>query len=195
MERCSQSTIDGFNSFLETQSQKVGGDQALFSLSQFDHKTTPCYSNLPGTQVPRLTTETFKPDGSTALYDAIGETIDEIVPQDHETIIIVILTDGEENSSRTYNATQIKRLISTKTELGWEFVFLGANQDAVLVGGQLGIDPRTAMTFTQDGHHTERCFNSLNDLITTHRHTKTDPTAKTAPPRLEFTQENRQQCL
>src|SRR3990167_11280059 len=65
MKVCKKPTIDGFNSFLETQSQKVGGDQALFSLCQFNHVTTPCYSNLTSSQVPRLTEETFLPDGCT----------------------------------------------------------------------------------------------------------------------------------
>ena len=195
MKVCKKPTIDGFNSFLETQSQKVGGDQALFSLYQFNQNTTLCYSNMTGDQVPRLTEETFLPDGCTALYDAIGTTISAIIPQDHETIIVVILTDGQENSSRTYSAPKIKSLISEKSELGWEFVYLGANQDAILVSGALGISPGTAMTFTQDGPHTERCFKSLNELLTTHRTTKTDPVAQSAPPRLEFTAQDRHKCL
>ncbi len=139
MEECRSDTIGGFNSFIRKQ-KKLNADSAFLSLYQFDHEYFITYQNVPIEQVPELTFETFEPSGQTALLDAIGKTITNVEHQTDDSIIIVIITDGEENSSNTYRSKeQINQMIKQKQDLGWEFVFLGANQDAIQSAGQLGI--------------------------------------------------------
>lgn len=108
---------------------------------------------------PSTVTITLEPRGSTALYDAIGMSVqafgqDLAALPEHarpETVQVVIVTDGQENASREYTAETVRDLIARQTDTyGWDFVFLGANQDAVLTAHELGIAADSALTYAAD---------------------------------------------
>jgi len=157
METCCDDTIGGFNSFVKDQAA-LGGKLTLI---QFDHEYLMSYENKPLGEVEPLTTTTFKPRGSTALLDAIGRAIKECKTESIPTIII--LTDGQENSSRTYTKAHIKDLIFERQKEGWTFMYLGANQDAFAEAGSIGIDPAGTMNF--DVNKTPDVFRALSATV------------------------------
>ena len=141
-----QDTIGGFNSFIEDQKKVVG--EARVSLTLFDTNYDSLYMSTPIQRVTKLTERQYCPSGMTALLDAVGKTIDEagkeFAKRDEserpEKVIMVIITDGEENSSREYKKDALKTLIEKQMkEWNWEFIYLGANQDAFAEAGGLCI--------------------------------------------------------
>lgn len=157
METCWDDTIGGYNSFVKDQAE-FGGTMTLV---QFDHEYLVTYSKVPMNEVNPLTRETYKPRGSTALLDAIGRTIKEWTAETAPTVII--LTDGIENSSHKFSKAHIKDLIEIKTKEGWQFVYLGANQDAFAEAGSMGIAP--ACTMNYDGARTPEAFTRLSAAL------------------------------
>lgn len=156
MESCRADTIDGFNSFIEAQ-KPLGG---IMTLVLFDHEVNVLYENTPIEKVKPLDLDTFVPRGGTALYDALGYVLKMNLPR--ETIVIV-LTDGDENSSHTYTSMHLKDLIENKqTNEGWSFVYLGANQDTIMSASRLGI--RTSLHY-EPGTQTPDLFRALSDTI------------------------------
>lgn len=188
MEDCRADTIGGFNSFIRKQ-KKLNTDSAFLSLYQFDNEYEISYENTPIDQVPELTFETFEPSGQTALLDAIGKTINNIDQKNDDSIIVVIITDGEENSSREYkNKELINHMIKQKKELGWEFIFLGANQDAIQSANILGIGDSSALTY--DVNASQSAFESLSGAISRSRSTPIKEAKK-----IHFTPEERTKSL
>ena len=158
-------TIGGFNSFVESQ-KKDGNGECTMSLHQFDHEYETIYTNKPINEVDLLTTQTFVPRGQTALVDAIGRTISNASSSTDEVKnIVVILTDGEENSSKEYKYDSISKMIQRKEKDGWDFVFLGANQDAIKTAAGLGIKQNSAMTYSQTPQNVRACFSGLSSAI------------------------------
>jgi hypothetical protein len=129
MESCRADTISGMNAFIDSQ-RELGG---TLTLCLFDHEVETVYENVPIETAPHLTMETFVPRGGTALYDAMGQVLKMNLA---ENAMVIILTDGEENSSQVYSAAHVKDLVEMKK---WQFVYLGANQDAVFNASKLGI--------------------------------------------------------
>ena len=156
MESCCDDTIGGFNSFVKDQAV-IGGKLTLI---QFDHEILTTYTDVELKDVVPLTTETFKPRGSTALLDAIGATIKS--PKCTHPVVI-ILTDGQENSSTKFTKAHIKDLIEQKTKDGWTFMYLGANQDAFAEAGSMGIAP--ACTMNYDANKTPDVFRALSATV------------------------------
>jgi hypothetical protein len=130
MQSCVDDTIGGFNAFVESQ-KSFGG---TMTLCFFDHEFDIVYDKVPIDQVVPLTKETYTPRGGTALHDAMGQVLKMNLSDD---AMVIILTGGEENSSNKYTAAHVKDLLDTKP---WNFVYLGANQDAVLTARGLGIN-------------------------------------------------------
>ena len=155
MATCIDDTIGGFNHFIE--SQKKDNPEGNMTLNLFAHDFEKVYENKAIKSIEKLTNETYFPRGPTALLDAIGETIKKA--ENNEKPMIVILTDGQENSSKKFTHSHIKDLIDFKKTLGWEFVFLGANQDAIQVGNMMGIPEESAMTFNP-----ENVYNAFEGL-------------------------------
>jgi hypothetical protein len=152
MESCRQDTIDGMNAFIESQ-RELGG---TMTLCLFDNEFETVYERTPIEDVPLLTEETFVPRGGTSLYDAIGNVLKMNLSDD---TMVIVLTDGEENSSSMYTAPHVKDLIELKP---WKFVYLGANQDAVFNADKLGI--RTSSGF--DTQRTPELFRALSEQVT-----------------------------
>ncbi len=177
MESVRADTIGGFNAFLGDQ-QKSGAGEATITLAQFDDVCEIVYNALPLSSAKPLTTETFVPRGSTALLDAIGKTIDETgarlaaLPETErpENVIFVILTDGQENASRTFSMAQISEKIRHQRDVyGWEFVFLGANQDAIATAGHIGVPAAAALTYAHDGKGVMDAMETVSSEITSMR--------------------------
>jgi len=186
MESCRADTIGGFNTFIKKQ-KELKADTAFLSLYLFDHIYEISFENKKIDQVEPLSYETFEPRGQTALLDAIGKTITSI-KDDDSNVIIVIITDGEENSSREFSKTKINELISQKKEKGWEFVFLGANQDAIQEASKLGICGTAALTYSTN--HSSEAFTCLSGAISRSRSTPMKNDKK-----IEFTDEERLSAL
>lgn len=141
-------TIEGFNSFIDEQKAVKG--KAKVTLVQFDNKYEVIYSGVKLKNVPVLDTNTFKPRGMTALLDAIGKTLTEqkerITNEKWaDKVIVVILTDGHENASQEFKTDTVKKLTKDAQDEGWSFVYLGANQDAIVAAQQFGIDTKSTL--------------------------------------------------
>ena len=143
MANCVDDTIGGFNTFMKTQPPET-----IISLTLFDHEIETLYTQQVR-DAPLLDTKTFVPRGATALLDSIGHVI-KMIPVDAVKPTVVILTDGFENSSKKYTKFHINDLITEKKKLGWEFVFLAANQDAIQAANELGISESSAMNFSAE---------------------------------------------
>ena len=152
MESCLDDTIEGFNTFVESQ-KEFGG---TMTLCLFDHEFDIVYDKVPIDQVVPLNKETYVPRGGTALHDAMGQVLKMNLSDD---AMVIILTDGEENSSKTYTAAHVKDLVENKK---WKFVYLGANQDAVLTAQGLGIQTSAGYDPTK----TPELFRALSATVT-----------------------------
>jgi hypothetical protein len=176
MNKIIKDVIGGFNKFLEDQ-QSVPGDCTI-TLVQFNHEYEVLYQAMNINNAKLLDRETFVPRGYTALLDAIGRTIHNTgkrlgeLPEAErpEKVIFVILTDGEENYSKEFTLQQINEMIRHQLEkYAWEFVFLGANQDAIAVAGMMGIHAANALTYAADPAGTQDAFGSASSNIASYR--------------------------
>jgi len=131
--------IGGFNLYLDGLGKESAVDYG-FSLTLFDTVVEMKYKAVPLAKVVKLDDATYRPSGNTALLDAIGNTVQAISTEGFDKIITVIMTDGEENSSREWKLQAIGELIRSKEVAGnWTFVFLGANLDAFEQGTKMGV--------------------------------------------------------
>ena len=156
MEPSADDTIGGFNSFVDEQ-KEFGGTLSLY---QFDHQILCDYQHMSINDVPRMTRKTFMPRGATALLDAIGEILKSQNIPDNVTVKFIIFTDGLENSSNKYTSAHVKDLIEMYTKKGWDFMYLGANQDAIMEAAKMGINTQNAMTY--DAVDTGNAFRTLS---------------------------------
>lgn len=142
------STISAFNEYIS--SLKKDGNKYRFSLVLFDTEFTDAYTNVPLADVKNLDKTSYIPDGCTALYDAVCVTIDQVnkTLKSNQKVLTVIMTDGEENSSKEYTQDQLKQKIQDCEKTGnWSFVFLGANQNSWATAGKIGIPTMNAANF------------------------------------------------
>lgn len=139
-----QATISGFNEYVG--GLRTSKDKIYFSLTKFNSDgVVVVYSAANMSEVKDLDSKSYKPNSFTPLYDAVGKTILDIQKQlatkggSKKKVLMVVMTDGEENASREFNQTKISTLIKDKEKEGWTFVYLGANQDSWISGGAMGI--------------------------------------------------------
>jgi hypothetical protein len=140
-----------------------------------------------------LTERTFQPRGMTALYDAIGRTINSVgqrlaglnEAERPDKVVFVILTDGMENASVEFSAAKIGEMIKHQRETySWEFIFIGANQDAVLSAQAIGISANAALTYAANAEGTEHAFGSVARNVAKYR-------MSSVPAALHFSEEDR----
>ena len=163
-------TIGGFNGMI-AQHKGDGGD-VLVSTVLFDHEDEVIHDRVRIAEVPTLTDKEYYTRGCTALLDAMGDGIRHIKnvhkyarPEDRPArTMFIITTDGMENSSTRYTADQVRAMVKQQEEAGWEFVFLGANIDAVQVAGGLGIRAENAVEFACDAAGVRENFASLSHM-------------------------------
>jgi uncharacterized protein YegL len=165
-------TVKGFNELINEQKNAEG--KAFVTLVQFDDRYEMVYQSLPVNEVPDLIAgETFVPRGMTALHDAIGKTINDLVTD--RDVTFVIITDGHENRSTEYSGEAIKTMIKTmESEKQWKFVYMGANQDAVTVAKTYGISGASALTYAADAEHTTIAFSNVSRNLSKMRSSKID---------------------
>lgn len=164
-------TIGGFNSMIEKQ-KKVEGN-VLISTVLFDHESIVLHDRVPLAEVKPMTDEDYETRGNTALLDAIGDAIKHIKnvhkyarEEDRPAkTLFVITTDGEENSSRRFSYDDIKKLVETQQEKGWEFIFMGANIDAIQVASHIGIRANRAVNYHNDSRGTKKRFAAVSEFM------------------------------
>jgi hypothetical protein len=153
MQSIKSDVIGGFHAFLTEQRATDG--QCAVTLAQFDHEYEVVYQGIPLDQVPPLA---LSPRGRTALLDSMGKLITDTVaeidalPEDDKpgTVVVAIMTDGLENASGEWRRPDIKALVEQQTnERGWEFLYMGADQDAVEVGEGLGVKAEQSVTYAR----------------------------------------------
>jgi len=175
MEVVREATIQSFNRFMTSQKALPSGANVF--LVQFNTSYQVLFDE-PIAEAPALSYLTYQPDGGTALYDAVGQTIDSIgqrlaampEPERPNKVVFVVLTDGEENSSRRYSQQMIaERIDHQRTKYGWDFVFLGANQDAVLTARGLNIPYTAAMSFKAAPKQVGATYGALSDYVSLRR--------------------------
>jgi|ERR1700687_488995 len=151
METIKSDTEGGFNAFIDGQRGQAG--DVRVTLAQFDTHYDVVYANRPVREVPPLD---LQPRGMTALYDALGRLITDVGaelatrPEQERpgSVVIVMLTDGHENSSREWTHEAVSAAIGRQeSEYSWDFLFLGANMDAVAIGEQLGFQRDKSITY------------------------------------------------
>jgi Mg-chelatase subunit ChlD len=144
--------------------QRAVPGRCSVSLHQFDHEWEPVYQDVPLAQVPPLVLE---PRGSTALNDAIARTIATVHGTDAEQVIVVIVSDGEENASKEFRgpsgAAKIAQMIRRRQAEGWRFVFLGLDQDAFAAAAGYGI-ARTS-TVSSSSSTARQAMSAVTDLV------------------------------
>ena len=162
--------IGSFNTFLKDQ-QSLSGE-ALMTIVLFDDQYEIMHNGTRIGYVPLLTTRTYVPRGSTALFDAIGRTINEVKSRISRTedqkkipdnVIVAILTDGEENASTEFNLPQIESMIKKQIEQDqWNFVYLSADPKAFEDAGKMGIARNNVVRFEADSAGIQDCCRQMN---------------------------------
>jgi Mg-chelatase subunit ChlD len=171
----------GFNAMIEQQ-RKLEGTLNV-TLVTFDDRVETIYQGLPVAQVPPLVID---PRGSTALLDAICTTLykqNERIKADAKSdkTIVAIVTDGQENSSKEHNLEAVRKAIALAEEAGWEFIYLGANQDAFSVGQSFGLSARSQQnTQTYDSHSSASVRGMTDHLGSTVTNLRATPAARDA---------------
>ena len=172
MHGLEEDTVGGFNAMLEKQRRAPG--RALVSTILFNGQSEVLHDRLPLDRVPLMDPRTFTVGGCTALVDALAGAIRHIGRIHHYArpvdvpahTVFVVITDGCENASRRYTADQLRALVEKEQEqYGWEFLFLGANIDAVQTARRYGIRPERAANYRHDARGTALNFEAVGAAI------------------------------
>lgn len=172
-------TIGGFNAMLEKQRKEEG--EAYISTVLFDDQVEVLYHRVPAAKVEPMNENQYYVRGCTALLDAIGGAIHHTAnvhkhtrEEDRpEKTLFIITTDGMENSSHIYNYKKVKQMVEKKkNKYGWEFLFLGANIDAIEVAGRFGVGADRAINYVNDGEGTALNYRVLSDTVSAVRRSR-----------------------
>jgi hypothetical protein len=182
MSSMAKEVISGFNSLLNKQIEASG--EASMTVVQFDHEYQVLNDFIKINNVKKLDINTYSPRGNTALLDAMGKTIEDVrtkinALEDNEKpskAIFVFITDGEENWSKQYSRERVFEMIEDlkseskeENSIDWDFVFIGANQDAISAGGSFGIARGASLTYASSGDGAKSAFTSLSDGLISYR--------------------------
>lgn len=165
-------TIGGYNAMLEKQKKEAG--EAIVTTVLFDDQYELLHDRIDLRGIAPITDREYYVRGSTALLDAIGKTIQKIANIQKRTapelradrVLFVITTDGHENASREYSYSKVKALVERqKKQYGWEFLFLGANIDAIATAQRFGIEADRAVDYHADGEGTQLNYQVLSETV------------------------------
>jgi len=180
MHEVEDDAIGGFNQFLEEQREVQG--TAHLTLTLFNHEHEVVHRAEPVESVDGLDEETYRPEGMTALLDAVGATIDALRERiesrsddpAHERVLVLILTDGKENASSQYAADEVADMVAERDARDdWEFLFWGANIDAVRVADRLNIEADNVTQFASTGEEVGAAFGQMSQLTRSFRESGT----------------------
>ena len=169
-------TIGGYNSMVEKQKKEQG--EALITTVLFDDRYELLHDRINLKGISPITDREYYVRGTTALLDAIGRSIDKIVnvmrhtdeEEQAKSVMFVIITDGMENSSKEYNYEHIRKMIEhQKKKYEWEFIFLGANIDAVETAERFGINQDRAANYHADTEGTRLNYKVLSETVSNFR--------------------------
>ena len=174
-------TIGGFNAMLAKQRKESG--EACVTTVLFDNRYELLHDRIPLTGVADITDRDYYVRGTTALLDAIGMTIHKIVHAHIHTseamrpakTMFVIITDGMENASHEYTADRVRAMIEKEKTYGWEFIFLGANIDAISAASKIGIQADRAVNYHADSKGTRLNYDVVGEAISNVRASKPMP--------------------
>jgi hypothetical protein len=173
MEVVRDATIDGFNDFVREQRAQPG--EAMMTFTMFDTEIEEVCRAVPIRDVANLSARTYRPDGCTALYDAIGHVIhttDQFIGQQMarpDQVLFVIMTDGFENASCRFSKSHIADLIADRQERGYEFIYLGANQDSFSESAALGVDRGKHRTWEHSDRGQREMMSKLSVRVAQYR--------------------------
>ena len=176
MSGLTKETISSFNQFIKDQKDVPG--EAVFSLCVFNSDYRLVHDFVPLQNVEELNTISYRCSGCTALLDAMGTTIDALgtklaaMPEEARPskVIVLVVTDGEENSSRKFTLEQIKDKVTHQREVyNWEFVFMGANIDAITAGTSLGFSAHNSVQYDATNVGTQSLYRSVSAGMTSYR--------------------------
>ena len=176
MSSLTTDTIGGFNSFIDTQKQEDG--EAILTTILFDDQYEILHNGVDIKTVKPLTSKEYSARGMTALLDAIGKTINTVGERLNKTneddkpskVIFVITTDGQENSSKEFTQSKVKEMIEHQTNnYSWQFMFLGANIDAVSTAQSFGISGQFASNYTANSVGTDSLYRSVSKSVASYR--------------------------
>lgn len=177
MESIKNDTIGGFNAFLKDQQAQPG--RATLTLVQFDSQDPyeVLHSMKPIAQIPPLDAKTYVPRASTPLLDAMGRGINDLAAQlsgkkagaRPGKVVVVIITDGQENASAEFKKDQIEKMIKAKEKAGWQFVFLSADLASIGEARSYGFSGNKVMAFDKSAEGSARMFCSLSNQVSAYR--------------------------
>lgn len=176
MAHLTHDTIGNFNTFLKEQKEYPG--EAVFTLCTFNTDYRLVHDFVKIASVPNIDSKAYVPQGGTALLDAMGSTIDSVgkklaaLPEDERPskVIFLIITDGHENSSHRFDAAQIKAMVEHQKDVySWEFVFMGANIDAISAGTNLGISMQNTLNYDATSVGTHELYKSISSNVSSYR--------------------------
>ena len=163
--------IGGFNTFLQDQQRLP--DKANMTTVLFDDQYILLNDGVDVQKVKPLNSKTYVPRGSTALYDAIGRTINAIDARvsgkKDQKAIVAILTDGQENASREFHKAKIMDLIKDREKAGWMFIYLSASASAFADASAIGISSANTMPFSHDSRGTNKAYCSMSYSASNYR--------------------------
>jgi uncharacterized protein YegL len=173
MDSIRAATISGFNEFKNDQAREKG--RALITLTLFDTSFKTVAEATPIGDLKDLTPRTYAPSGMTALYDAIGHTMqltdDYVAKHSPDQVLFVVMTDGEENSSREFDRERIFKLIEERQrDAAYEFIYLGANQDSYEVGSSMGIRGGRSLDYAATPAAAAATMQRISRNVSAHRH-------------------------
>jgi hypothetical protein len=178
MSGLTKATISGFNQFLKE--QKTVSGEAVFSLCIFNTDYRLVHDFAPIQKVEELNDVSYRCNGCTALLDAMGTTIDALgaklaaMPEADRPaqVIVAVVTDGEENSSRKFTLEQIKEKVKHQQEVyNWKFLFLGANIDAISAGTSLGVTRGMSFNYDASSGGTQSLYSAVSASVSSYRST------------------------
>lgn len=175
MFRLEKDVVGGFNSTIKTQKENKG--ECLVSTVLFNDHSEVIHDRIPINKIDKMQETDYQPSGSTALIDALGDSIN-YIQKVHKIIrkedvptntIFIITTDGQENSSNKYSANEIKKLITKKQEQGWQFIYLASNIDAIETSKMYGFKKEYSHNYINDKRGNEVLFECVSGFMSATR--------------------------
>lgn len=168
MHHLRKDTIGNFNSVIEEQKNSDASGDVYVTTVMFNDSSNKIHDRKSIKEIKDITEKDYRPQGCTALLDAVGNTITELSTNkdiDGHKVVFVVITDGLENSSKEFDINKIKKLVEEKKKENWNFIFLGANIDSFSESGKLGMDKHCTRNFVASADGVKEAFGRVSTAI------------------------------